>query len=44
MNTVLNMISDLEDKILNMTATIEEEVLYHKLIDSVEQYMNKQNN
>ena len=43
MNTVLNMISELEDKILNMTATMEEEVLYHKLIAAVEQYNQKQN-
>lgn len=36
MNTVLNMIAKLEDKILDMTATMEEEALYHKLIMAVE--------
>ena len=41
METVLNKIAELEDKILCMTATMEEEVLYHKLIYAVEDFQNK---
>ena len=41
METVLNKIAELEDKILDMTATMEEEILYHKLIYAVEDFQNK---
>lgn len=41
MNTVLNKIAELENKILNMTATMDEEVLYQKLIYAVEDFQAK---
>ena len=41
MKAVLNKIAELENKILNMTATMDEEVLYQKLIYAVEDYQTK---
>jgi len=36
MKAVLNMVARLEDKILDMTATMEEEALYYKLVQVLE--------
>jgi len=41
MEAVLNKIAELENKILDMTATMDEEVIYQKLIYAIENFQNK---
>lgn len=36
MNEALRVLARLEDKILNLTATMEEEVLFHRLKEAIE--------
>ena len=41
MEAVLNKIAELENKILDMTATMDEEVIYQKLIHAIENFQTK---
>ena len=41
MEAVLNKIAELENKILDMTATMDEEVIYQKLIYAIENFQTK---